>query len=452
MNISINDKIINIPLNKKYIFPENLCPVSYGGFMLVIAPDSGKWIVLDSQSQINIFKSFMNGMNLCEVLEKFSSEINEVKSVVTQIEGRGIAQKYLLPDYEEYFTLRLYLTNSCNLRCSHCFMYASSALENELDFDEVCSLLENSRRYGCRKLILTGGEVLMRKDFDDIVKFASSLGLYVQVLTNGTLWDEARADKLSPYINEIQISVDGFDEQSNSEIRGRNAFIPAMKSLEYFLKYPDILTIAVITPSYDGLEQHISEYKEFAKILAGKNILVLIQKELLDGRNLRADSERNRKLERSVNEIYSEIYPNSELTSFINTHRGNNILRGCGWGNLTVIASGDIYFCGRVHDVRRYANIRTSKFDDIMAMRKLVRQKSFVDYLKPCCECELKYICGGGCRVKNFPDIVKADIKEFSHESFTSTRKITCSGEYKEKFYRLMIEANSFLMTSGDDN
>ncbi|MBQ7561744.1 MAG: radical SAM protein [Synergistaceae bacterium] len=414
--------------------------------MLVISPDSGKWIVLDSQSQINIFKAFMNGMNLSEVLEKFSSEINEVKSVVTQIEGRGMAQKYLLPDDEESFNLRLYLTNNCNLRCNHCFMYASSALENELTFDEICSLLENARRYGCRKIILTGGEVLMRKDFNDIIKISASLGLYVQVLTNGTLWDETRVAKLSPYINEIQISVDGFDEQSNSEIRGRNAFIPAMNTLESFLKYPDILTIAVITPSYDGLEQHIIEYKEFAKRLADKNILVLIQKELLDGRNLIADTERNKKLEDSVNKIYSEIYPNSELTSFINTHRGNNILRGCGWGNLTVSASGDVYFCGRVHDVRKYANIRTNNFDDIMTIRKLVRQRSFVDYLQPCCNCELKYICGGGCRVKNFPDIVKADIKDFSLETFTSTRKIKCSGEYKEKFYRLMIESNSFLI------
>ncbi len=125
-------------------------------------------------------------------------------------------------------------------------------------------------------------------------------------------------------------------------------------------------------------------------------------------------------------------------------HRGGRIFKNCGYGNLTVTCSGDVYFCGNVHAVRKYANVRTTPFTGIMSLRKNIRCFSGVDYVKPCRDCELKYICGGGCRVKNFPEIVQADAETFGAKLFT--RLIECTPTDKEKLYRLMIEANSFLM------
>ncbi len=73
-----------------------------------------------------------------------------------------------------------------------------------------------------------------------------------------------------------------------------------------------------------------------------------------------------------------------------------------------------------------------------------MREYSSVDYVMPCRECEIRYICGGGCRVKNFPDIVKSDPKLIPYESFT--RRTECNASDKEKFYRLMIESEPFLI------
>ncbi len=428
------------------LLPQDICAKSYGGFMLVISPSAGKWIVLESQCQVEIFKSFMNGLTEEQTAKIFSNAPDEIAKVAAKIEGMNFTRSVL--PAENAFTLRLYLTNKCNLRCAHCFMNASDALDDELSYDEICLLLNKCRASGCVKVILTGGEVMTRRDFGDIVRYSASLGMYVQVLTNGTLWNEDSVNELAPYIDEIQVSIDGFNEESNAEIRGKNTFVPAMNTLELFLAHSDVLSSAVITPTYDALSSFRKQYTEFARSLTekyhGKNFLVIIQNELIDGRNIKADPLRNKIMTETVNAIYEEIYGNSELASFIMSHRDGKIFRNCGWGNLTISADGNIYFCGRINDLKSCGNVRTSDFDSVMTLRESVREYSSVDYVMPCRECEIRYICGGGCRVKNFPDIVKSDPKLIPYESFT--RRTECNVSDKEKFYRLMIESEPFLI------
>ena len=444
MIINIHERTIEIHDNKKYAFPNDITAKYFKGFMLVISSSTGKWIVLNSQIQIDILKSLINGASVREVIDKFEN-INEIRNVLTQLEGKLFTEK--ISTEEQSFALRIYLTNNCNLRCRHCFMYASTAMDNELSTAEITDLITNCKSYGCSKVIFTGGEVLMREDFDEIAKFSALSGLYVQVLTNGTLWNEENIARIAPCIDEIQISIDGFNQETNSAIRGENTFEKSLRTLELFTEHENVLTSIVMTPTYELLEKFKAQYTEFAQNLVnkyqGKNFLVVLQKELIDGRELKSNESKNRIMEQTVASIYEKIYENSELTTFILNHKNGRIYKNCGYGNLTVNSIGDIFFCGRVHDVKKYANLRTTDFSEIMRLRKFVRERSFVDYLQPCCECELRYICGGGCRIKNFPEIVNSPLENLTN---TFSRKIDCSEHDKENFYRLMIESNNFLM------
>ena len=219
--------------NMQYSLPKDIHAKSYGGFMLVISPSSGNWIVLDSQQQIEILKSLMAGENLTALHERFDP--HEIARVTAQIEGRRFVHSVPESFCSEAFTLRLYLTNSCNLRCKHCFMYASSAFDDELTLTEITRLIEACRGYGCVKVILTGGEVMMREDFSDVLKFADSMGIYVQVLTNGTLvsWTDKSIHDLSPYIDEVQVSIDGYDLSQRGKQR-RNS-----RAREFFCSNED---------------------------------------------------------------------------------------------------------------------------------------------------------------------------------------------------------------------
>ena len=288
---------------------------------------------MENQSQIEIFKSLMNGATVAEIFQ-IENLREDLYFVLRQIEGRNFEYKILADDNN--FSLRLYLTNACNLRCKHCFVYAANAYADELSLTEIENLILTCNKHGAQKLILTGGEVLLRKDFEQILRYGKSLKMYVQVLTNGTLWDAAKVKTLSPYIDEIQISLDGFNENSNAKVRGAGVFEKVFAAVELFFKFSQTFINVIVTPMYGELDAHYNEYVNFAKNLIARygheRFLIIFQSELLNGRNLKADSDSNKNLKNLVNRLHEDIYENSELTNFILNHKNNRLHKNCGYG------------------------------------------------------------------------------------------------------------------------
>jgi radical SAM protein with 4Fe4S-binding SPASM domain len=90
------------------------------------------------------------------------------------------------------------LTFRCNLRCVHCYIPDFSG-RGELPGAEVTRILSEAADEGCLWMLLTGGEVLLRRDFAEIYRHAKRLGLLVTVFSNGTLFDERVADLMAEY-------------------------------------------------------------------------------------------------------------------------------------------------------------------------------------------------------------------------------------------------------------
>ncbi len=103
------------------------------------------------------------------------------------------------------------LIRRCNLTCKHC--YAQSAdheYAGELSTQEVFSTLEHLKAAGVPALILSGGEPLLRPDFFEIAQRAKALGFHVSLSSNGTLIDEAMADRIAAFgFDYVGISLDG---------------------------------------------------------------------------------------------------------------------------------------------------------------------------------------------------------------------------------------------------
>jgi len=104
------------------------------------------------------------------------------------------------------------VTQRCNNKCVHCYNNLAAgdkkALENELSLDEHCRIIDEIAGFGCLWLLLTGGEIFLRKDFLDIYTHAKQKGLLISLLTNGTLITSAIADylaKLPPFAIEITL-------------------------------------------------------------------------------------------------------------------------------------------------------------------------------------------------------------------------------------------------------
>jgi heme d1 biosynthesis radical SAM protein NirJ len=103
------------------------------------------------------------------------------------------------------------LVRRCNLKCRHCYSISGDVdFPGELTTDDVYNVMDDLRAFGVPVLILSGGEPLLRPDIYDISARARAMGFYVGLSTNGTLIDEAAADRIAAIgYDYIGISLDG---------------------------------------------------------------------------------------------------------------------------------------------------------------------------------------------------------------------------------------------------
>jgi GTP 3',8-cyclase len=106
-------------------------------------------------------------------------------------------------------SLRISITNRCNVKCFYCHHDGIVPQEYEMSPDEIFRIAKVARGIGVRKIRLSGGEPLIREDIVDIVSKISSLGFKdVSITTNGTLLDRY-ADKLvNAGLNRVNVSFD----------------------------------------------------------------------------------------------------------------------------------------------------------------------------------------------------------------------------------------------------
>ena len=104
------------------------------------------------------------------------------------------------------------LTHRCPLACAHCYnnlpVGDATARARELSTVEVCRIIDEMADAGCLWLLLTGGEILARRDFVEIYQHAKGRGLLVTLFTNGTQLTAEIADMLAewrPFAVEITL-------------------------------------------------------------------------------------------------------------------------------------------------------------------------------------------------------------------------------------------------------
>ena len=103
-------------------------------------------------------------------------------------------------------SVHLDITYRCNERCVHCYLDHDD--HGEMTFAEISGLLHQLAGAGVFFLTLSGGEVLLRRDFFQIVELARHLQFNVKIKTNGVMIREPEAARLRELgVEQIQISV-----------------------------------------------------------------------------------------------------------------------------------------------------------------------------------------------------------------------------------------------------
>jgi radical SAM protein with 4Fe4S-binding SPASM domain len=120
-------------------------------------------------------------------------------SLVQELEQRALKAGVPL-------SVQLDVTYRCNERCVHCYLDHED--HGEMTFTEIRDLLDQLAEAGVFFLVLSGGEVFMRRDFFDIVEYARSLMFSVKIKTNAFMIREEEAQRLRDLaIQDVQVSI-----------------------------------------------------------------------------------------------------------------------------------------------------------------------------------------------------------------------------------------------------
>lgn len=108
---------------------------------------------------------------------------------------------------QPYFA-HLAITHRCNLKCRFC--HVTETRFAELDTERTKRVIDVLNRMGVAVISISGGgEPLLRDDFDEIINYAASKGLYVKLTSNATMPRAKYERLLKSGLEEIGISLDG---------------------------------------------------------------------------------------------------------------------------------------------------------------------------------------------------------------------------------------------------
>ena len=132
--------------------------------------------------------------------------------------------------------LRLSVTELCNLRCRYCMPedgVCKKRHEDMLTEDEMISAVEAAAELGIKKIRITGGEPLIKKNIISICERTAAVpGIEeVCVTTNGILLPELAKPLKSAGVRRVNISLDTLDAEKYAHITKRGKLEDALKGL-----------------------------------------------------------------------------------------------------------------------------------------------------------------------------------------------------------------------------
>lgn len=330
--------------------------------------------------------------------------------------------------------LYLYLSNSCNLACRHCwimprFTSGQPVPGDIIDVKALQGAITEGKPLGLNTLKLTGGEPLLHPRFRDVCAMATKEELALLMETNGTLLTAELAHYLKneTTMNFVSVSIDSSDADRHDAFRGANgAFVAALRGLDHLVA-AGYENVQVIMSVHRG---NLGEIEDVARLAAAHGAAsVKLNPVTSCGRGAGMD-QRGETLNFSERlsldqYIFNELGPvlRSEGNApdlLLHTPLAlmpiSEILRrqgdtgDCGvLGILGILGSGEIALCGIGRNVPQLVfgrlgedSIRTIWFNHprIINLRRVLSEVN--NYPAICRECTLARHCRTGCVALNF--------------------------------------------------
>jgi mycofactocin biosynthetic radical S-adenosylmethionine protein MftC len=301
------------------------------------------------------------------------------------------------------------LTYACNLACVHCLSSSGRRDPRELSTAECLGVIDELERMQVFYVNIGGGEPTVRRDFWEIVDYATAHHVGVKFSTNGSRITAAAAQRLaaSDYV-DVQISLDGATPEVNDPVRGPGSYATAIRAMDNLAEagFRGFKISVVMTRA------NIDQLDAFKAIADSYQAQLRITRLRPSGRGA---------------DVWDELHPTAAqqrvLYDWLLAH-GEQVLTGdsffhlagygealpglnlCGAGRVVCLIDpiGDVYACPfAIHEAFLAGNVRQlGGFTEVWRESELFRSLRAPQTGGICHSCQHFDSCRGGCMAAKF--------------------------------------------------
>ncbi|WMI65414.1 GTP 3',8-cyclase MoaA [Aestuariibaculum sp. YM273] len=135
--------------------------------------------------------------------------------------------------------LRISLIERCNLRCSYCMPEEGVPLSSKshlMTYEEIYDIAKTFVKHGVSKIRLTGGEPLVRKDFNVVLEKLASLPVELSITSNAVIIDKFIDVLKVNGVKSLNISLDSLNRDKFKEITRRDNFDQVYNNILLLIK------------------------------------------------------------------------------------------------------------------------------------------------------------------------------------------------------------------------
>ncbi len=316
----------------------------------------------------------------------------------------------------EYFAFQWHITEACDQRCKHCYIYAlgSHAIFKQMPLDDMGRVLDNIETFGRKAhrqpyLYVTGGDPILHPDFWKLAQMIKERNNPFAILGNPFHLNGDVCAKLKHYgCRKYQLSIDGLEE-THDRIRRPGSYRETWAAIPA-LKQADIMVAIMTTVSrwnYKEVPQIVDE------VVKHKVDIFAFARYCPD-----ADSRETccspKEYRWMLGECWDkfEQYRNSDTYFSLKDHlwtlfkyeRGlfdpksypddEYVYEGCNCGNahFTILSDGSCYACRRMES--KVGNALTDDLYDLFTSPEMDKYRMYEEFEK-CSKCELLRFCRG---------------------------------------------------------
>ena len=313
------------------------------------------------------------------------------------------------------------LTHRCPLQCPYCSnpleMEVASA---ELTTAEWCRVMDELAEIGVLQIHFSGGEPAVRKDLVQLVRHATQVGLYSNLITSAVMLTKARLQELADAgLCHVQISVQGSESLVADRVGGfknghvkklqvaawtREVGLPltinAVMHRQNLHQLPEIIDMAVALDA-DRLEVANVQYYGWA--LKNREALIPTFAQVETTNQIVAEAQDRSAGVLDIDYVVPDYY----------AQRPKQCMGGWGRQFFNISPSGKVLPCHAAESITgmEFDSVRGNKsirwiWDNSEAFNKY-RGTGWMP--EPCQSCEFKEIDFGGCRCQAFALTGSAD-------------------------------------------